>query len=152
MTIHFHSKFFDELSTRELYEIARARTEIFLLEQGIVCRDLDGLDYECLHCFLEEDGKILAYLRAHKTEDEGVVKIGRILSMTHGVGHGSILMRAAMAEIQTKMNAHTITIHAQKHAEGFYKKHGFLVCSDDFWEEGVLHVGMRLPLDVFKDH
>lgn len=147
MTIHFHSKFFDELTVRELYEIARARTEIFLLEQGIVCRDLDGLDYECLHCFLEEDGKILAYLRAHKTEEEGVVKIGRILSMTHGVGHGSILMRAAMAEIQAKLHAHTIAIHAQKHAEGFYQKHGFVVCSGDFLEEGVLHVGMTRNLD-----
>ena len=142
-SIHFYSKFFDELSTRELYEIARARTEIFLLEQGIVCRDLDGLDYDCLHCFLEEDGKLIAYLRAHKTEREGVVKIGRILTLTHGVGHGSLLMREAFEAIRERLGAKEITIHAQKHAEGFYKKHGFAVCSEDFWEEGVLHVGMR---------
>ena len=53
-------KFFDELTTRELYEIARARTEIFLMEQRIVCQDLDRVDYDSLHCFLEEDGKLLA--------------------------------------------------------------------------------------------
>ena len=146
MTIHFHSKFFDELTARELHEIARARAEIFLLEQGIVCRDLDDLDYDCLHCYLKEDGKIIAYLRAHRTEDEGVVKLGRFLTLSHGVGHGSMLMHAAIPEVRAKMHATTIVIHAQKHAEGFYKKQGFAVCSDDFLEEGVLHVGMRLSL------
>ena len=41
----FISKFFDELTARELYEIVRARQEIFLMEQNIVCRDFDGVDY-----------------------------------------------------------------------------------------------------------
>ena len=46
-------KHFAELSARELYEIVRARQEIFLMEQGIVCRDFDGVDYDALHCFLK---------------------------------------------------------------------------------------------------
>lgn len=143
--MEFKSNFFDELTTRQLYEIARARTEIFLLEQRIVCQDLDGVDYDALHCFLEEDGKVLAYLRAYRDED-GDVRIGRVLSVTHGIGHGSLLMKQAIPAIQRAFACERILIHAQKHAQGFYGEFGFRVTSPDFLEEGIPHVGMTLEL------
>ena len=133
---------FDELTTRELYEIARARTQIFLMEQRIVCQDLDRVDYDALHCFLEEDGKLLAYLRAYHTENG--VKIGRVLSLTHGVGHGTHLMERSLPEIKKRMHDERILLHAQAHAKGFYEKFGFAVTSPEFLEEGVPHVVMEL--------
>ena len=133
-------KFFDELTTRELYEIVRARTEIFLMEQKIICQDFDGVDYDSLHCFLEENGKVLAYLRAYRTE-EGI-KLGRVLSITHGIGLGARLMREAMPEIQKCFGCPRLVLHAQKHAQGFYEKLGFAVTSPDFLEEGIPHVAM----------
>lgn len=137
-------KFFDELTTRELYEIARARTQIFLMEQHIVCQDLDGIDYDSLHCFLEQDGKLLAYLRAFCSED--AVQIGRVLSLTHGVGHGAYLMERSLPEIQKRLHGERILLHAQTHAQGFYEKFGFAVTSPEFLEEGVPHVTMELKL------
>ena len=136
------TKLFDELTTRELYEIARARTEIFLMEQRIVCQDLDRVDYDALHCFLEEDGELLAYLRAYDTEDG--VKIGRVLSLTHGVGHGTYLMEHSLTEIEKRLRPKRILLHAQTHAQGFYEKFGFTVTSPEFLEEGVPHVMMEL--------
>ena len=135
-------KFFDELTTRELYEIVRARTEIFLLEQKIICQDFDGVDYDSLHCFLEEDGKVMAYLRAYRTEE--TVKIGRVLSLTHGIGLGKELLNKSIPEIKRKLNCNTITLHSQKHAQGFYEKLGFTATSPDFIEEGIPHVAMKL--------
>ena len=137
-------KLFDELTTRELYEIARARTEIFLMEQHIVCQDLDGIDYDALHCFLEEDGKLLAYLRAFCSKD--AVQIGRVLSLTHGVGHGTYLMERSLPEIKKRLRGERILLHAQTHAQGFYEKFGFAVTSPEFLEEGVPHVTMELKL------
>ena len=141
MELIFKSKFFDELSTRELYEIVRSRTEIFLLEQRIVCQDFDGVDYDSLHCFLEQDGKVVAYLRAYFTEGKRV-KIGRVLSTVHGKGLGTELMRQAISEIVNKMRATEIVLNAQRHAVGFYERLGFTVCSDEFLEEGIPHVAM----------
>lgn len=138
------AKFFDELTTRELYEIVRARTQVFLLEQRIICQDFDGVDYNSLHCFLEEDGKVLAYLRAFPTETDGVIQLGRILSVTHRIGLGTRLMREAIQVIRKKMNCQIITLHAQKHAQGFYEKLGFVANSPDFLEEGIPHVSMIL--------
>ena len=58
------SKFFNELSTRELYEILRTRSEIFVVEQNCVYQDLDGKDYESLHVFCMESGRVAACLRS----------------------------------------------------------------------------------------
>lgn len=138
-------KCFDELTTRELYEIVRSRTEIFLLEQRIICQDFDGVDYEALHCFLEENGKVLAYLRTYPTE-EGAVKIGRVLSITHGMGWGTKLMTEALPYIREKLGCNKVVVHAQKQAQGFYEKLGYAVTSPDYLEEGIPHVTMELEL------
>ena len=48
-----HSKVFSELTTKELYEILKARAEIFVVEQNCVYQDLDDKDYDSLHVFLK---------------------------------------------------------------------------------------------------
>ena len=45
------SKLFEELTTTELYEILRARFEVFVIEQECVYLDIDGVDYRSLHIF-----------------------------------------------------------------------------------------------------
>jgi len=135
-------KFFDELTTRELYEIVRARTEIFLMEQKIICRDFDGVDYDSLHCFLEADDKVVAYLRAYRVDNDAV-KIGRVLSLTHGVGLGKHLMQVSIPVIKEKLPCKRIVLHAQSHAKVFYEKLGFAVTSSTFMEEGIPHVTME---------
>lgn len=140
------AKNFTELSTSELYEILKARTEVFLLEQNIVCQDMDDIDYNSLHCFFMEEGKVIAYLRAYYI-NEKVVKIGRVLTLKHGVGNGRELMLKSIETIKEKMPCKKITVGAQKHAVGFYQKYGFKVSSDEFLEEGVVHIGMELDYD-----
>ena len=141
MPMKFKYRFFDELTVRELYEIVRSRTEIFLLEQNIICQDFDGVDYDSLHCFLEDDGKVIAYLRAYRAEG-GAVKVGRVLSLTHGIGHGTRLMKEAMPVIYEKFGCDKIELDAQKKAEEFYKRLGFKTVSEVFMEEGLPHVKM----------
>lgn len=139
----FKCKPFEELTTTELYEIIRARNEIFLLEQHIICQDLDGVDYDALHCFLWESDSVIAYLRAYRA-DADTVKIGRVLTLTHGVGLGARLMRESLPEIKKRLPSHTIALHAQSYATGFYERCGFAVTSAEFMEEGIPHVEMKL--------
>ena len=137
------SKFFSELTAREVYEIARARQEVFLMEQGIVCSDLDGVDYDALHCFLTSGDRIVAYLRAYRGED-GEVYVGRVLSIPHGVGHGRELMEKAIPVIRERLGCEKILLHSQCQAEEFYKKLGFLPVGEVFMEEGIPHIMMEL--------
>ena len=143
----FVVKEFSELSLEELYEILKARSKIFILEKNMHCLDMDGMDPMAKHFFLEENGSILAYLRAFYTDDSKMtVKIGRVLSITHGVGLGAALMQKAMADIKENMKCKRIVVDSQKSAVGFYEKMGFKPISGEFLEEGVIHIKMQLEV------
>ena len=137
------SKFFDELSTRELYEILKARAEIFVVEQNCVYQDLDDLDYRSLHVFCEENGIVTAYLRAFFKEED-TVQMGRVLTLHHGTGLGGKLLKYGISQIRTKMHPASICAEAQCYATGFYEREGFKICSGEFLEDGIPHVQMIL--------
>ncbi len=138
------SKFFHELTTVELYEILKARSEVFVVEQTCIYQDLDDLDYDSLHVFFEEDGKIQAYLRAYTKPDEETVRMGRVLTIARGTGLGGRLLKEGLAQIVEKLNPKEIDIHAQSYAVGFYERAGFQVCSEEFMEDGIPHKKMNL--------
>lgn len=145
--MNFVAKNFGELSLSELYEILKARSQIFMLEQNMHCQDMDGIDFEARHFFFEENGKILAYLRAFYTdESKSVVKTGRVLSITHGAGLGADIMKRAIADIKKNMKCQILSLNSQKSAIGFYEKLGFKTISDEFLEEGVIHLKMQLEI------
>ena len=137
------SKYFSELTTSELYEILKARSEIFVVEQNCVYQDLDDRDYESLHVFLEEKGKVAAYLRSF-VRDAETVQMGRVLTIHHGDGLGAQLLSAGIEEIRKKQNPKQILIEAQCYATGFYEREGFRICSEEFLEDGIPHVKMVL--------
>lgn len=143
--MNFVSKFFDELSSKEVYEILKSRAEIFVVEQNIVYQDMDDIDYEALHIFYEEGGRVAAYLRAYSVDSKSV-KVGRVLTLRHGEGLGGRLLHSAIEEIKNKLSSERICIDAQCHAIGFYKREGFKQVSDEFLEEGIMHVKMLLEL------
>lgn len=147
MQMNFVAKYFDELTTSEIYEILKAREQIFLLEQQMNCQDIDGVDYKCRHFFIEKEGSVLAYLRAFYIDDsKSAVKIGRVLTIKHGEGFGAEIMKKAIADIKQNMKCRKVCLNSQKHAVGFYEKLGFETVSDEFLEEGVLHVAMELQI------
>lgn len=141
------AKRFEELSLSELYEILKARAQVFIMEQNINYLDMDDIDYRSLHCFFMEDNKVIAYLRAfYEDESESIVRMGRVLTLQHGRGIGKILLKESLEVIKNRMNCKKIVGHAQKHALGFYEKFGFRAISDDFLEEGVVHVSVELDM------
>ncbi len=142
-----NAKLFEQLTVAELYEILRARSEVFLLEQGIICLDQDGVDYRAMHCFFEENGKILAYLRAFPEEnDPRTAHIGRVLTTVRGKGLGKELMQKSLLALKQQWGCDRFLVHAQTQAAGFYKKLRFEKVSDTYLEEGVEHVTMALIL------
>ena len=141
------AKYFDELTTSELYEILKARAAIFVVEQNCAYQDLDDIDYKSMHVFYEEDGKVLAYLRIFQRESEQkTAQIGRVLTMTHGIGLGGKILHEAVRLTKENLHPERIYIEAQCYAVGFYQREGFEVCSDEFLEDGILHVEMVLEV------
>lgn len=144
--MNFTVKHFSELTTAELYEILKARSQVFIVELGMNCQDMDGVDLVSKHYFLEEKGRIMAYLRAYPAEQNSTLRIGRVLTIEHGVGLGKMLMEQTVTDIKKAGEFKRICLDSQKHAIGFYEKLGFCIVSGEFLEEGVVHVAMQLDL------
>ena len=141
------AKHFDELSTRELYEIFKARFAVFYLEQRIVYPDLDDIDYNSIHVVAADaEGHVMGYARMF-TEDStsSVMHVGRMLTVEHGKGLGRKVMQHVIATAQG-LGATILRLGAQEHAIGFYEKLGFKVTSAPFVEADIVHVMMELPL------
>lgn len=141
--MEFIAKEFNELKPNELYEILKSRTEVFLLEQRIVCQDMDDVDYDSLHLFLWENNRVIAYLRLFRIENNNL-KIGRVLSIEHKKGLGRILMENTLKYIKDKISFHNIYLDAQVQAIGYYEKFGFKVISEEFLDEEISHKKMIL--------
>lgn len=139
------TKRFGELTTLELYEILRNRAEVFVVEQGIVYQDMDELDLSSTHIFMEDGGRIMAYLRLI---DPGIkyaaASIGRVLTMKQYRGRG--LSRLLMTEAIRlgKSMSDAIEIEAQAYLRDFYKSFGFKETSGEFILEGIPHISMVL--------
>ena len=143
--MNFVIKSFEELSKTELYEILKSRAEVFVKEQKISYVDPDDVDYKSWHVFAMEDGRIDAYLRAFSAE-EGIMKIGRVLTLIHGKGTGTELMKFAITALKEKTGCKKIIMDAQSHAISFYQRLGFTITSEEYLEEGIPHVDMELRM------
>lgn len=139
------AKRFEELSAAEVYEILKARVQIFVVEQKCAYQDVDDIDYRSLHIFYKSEGRITAYLRAFY-RDGKTVQLGRVLTTEHGKGVGGELLKNAIQIVKEEMKADRIYIEAQTYAVGFYEQEGFAVCSDEFLEDGIPHVKMELTI------
>lgn len=146
MKIHWKIKPFEALTTNELYDILRLRSEIFVVEQNCVYLDLDGKDKLALHLFGEFEGKIVAYSRLFKP---GITfenaSIGRVVVDANYRDRkwGHDLMREAIARIQLHFGESKITIGAQLYLKKFYESHGFVQTSEMYLEDDIPHIEMK---------
>ena len=136
-----HKKTFHELTTDELYELLRVRSEVFVVEQNCVYQDLDGDDQQSIHLWLTVNDKFVALARVcpagtHMEQ----VSIGRVITTEWGKGYGKQIMLHAIDAAVELFNATHIDIEAQEYAKGFYEGVGFKQSSDTFMLDGIPHI------------
>lgn len=120
------------------------RHEVFVAEQNVPEEiEWDGRDAQCLHAI------------AHSATGE-VVGCGRLLPDGHigrmavrrewrsrGVGRALLEHLVALAAV----NGHArVVLNAQTHAEGFYRRFGFVPLGEPFTEAGIAHQAMQRVL------
>ena len=140
-------KHFTELSAAELYAILRARQDVFVVEQNCPFPEIDGKDLDAYHLWFEENGEILAYARVL---DRGVSfetpAVGRVISIRRREGLGSRILSEGIRIAREKYSAEAVMLEAQVYARKLYEKHGFVQVSEEFLEDGIPHIIMRLEL------
>ena len=143
--IKLQIKPFAELTGSEVYEILKARCEVFLCEQNIHYLDQDNIDYRATHFSLRRKGVVIAYARLYKDAERGTLRIGRMLCRERGNGYGRYLMEQLIATA-TRLGAKKLAVHAQLPVVSFYEQFGFTPSGEHFQEAGIDHLKMILIL------
>lgn len=140
---------FPQLTPTVLYEIMKARQEVFTVEQEILYNDLDDVDFHAWHTCVWHEGHVVCYARTYCEESgSGVVHIGRVLTAKDFRRQhiATRVMQEALKVAAEQFNAAEVMVHAQSYIVDFYKSLGFVVCSDEFIEADIPHYAMRLTL------
>ncbi len=124
------------------------RTDVFVNEQGIKAEDeWDAADATAVHAVLSNRyGVPLGTARLLQPETQ-VAQIGRmaVTRLMRGSGFGRALVDALM-QVAKERGDKEVRLHAQRSAEGFYKRQGFVVHGEPFDEVGIAHIEMRKRL------
>jgi ElaA protein len=157
--IKFQIKSFDELNTKELYDLLQLRAEVFVVEQDCVYQDVDGKDDKAMHV-LGYDGDLLAaYTRIFNAGDYfDKSSIGRVVvsPKSRGKEYGKKVMEVSMEfafkeqsddEVSTERSRSTkakqpIKISAQCYLKKFYNDLGFVETGKEYLEDGIPHMEM----------
>lgn len=141
------AKSFSQLTTDELFEIYRVRVAVFVVEQNCAYQEVDLTDKLSYHLWLESENAIKAYLRVIPA---GVVRkevsLGRVIAVERHQGLGTEIVKYGIALAKEQLGAEEIVIEAQTYVRSLYEKLGFKAESEEFLEDGIPHVRMRLVL------
>ena len=143
-------KNFSELSTEEIYNILKLRSEVFVVEQNCVYQDIDEKDQKAVHLFLEKNNEIMAYTRIFKKGDyyEENPSIGRVVvsKKERGKKLGKEIMIKSINFIKKELKERKIELSAQKYLDKFYKDLDFYSEGEDYLEDGIPHQRMFYDL------
>jgi ElaA protein len=132
-----------DLDAVTLHEILRLRQDVFVVEQECAYADLDGRDLEdgALQVWAEDGaGAVVATLRVLR-EADGAVRVGRVATARSVRGRG---LAAALLGAALELTRGPVVLDAQAHLAGWYAGRGFVRDGDEFVEDGIPHVPMRL--------
>ena len=136
-----HIKTFEQLTTKELFNIYKLRVDTFVVEQQCPYHEVDDIDLKSHHIYLQQGKDILAYCRLYKQND--AYHIGRVIAAIKRKGYGTQIMKTAIEFAAQTLQADKIIIEAQIYAQQFYEKLGFITTSKPFDEDGIQHIKMK---------
>ena len=144
--IKWKEQAFKELNTKELYEISRVRSEVFVVEQEILYNDFDRKDYKAIHLsgFIEEE--LVAYARIFDKGDyyDDYTGFGRVavIEKERGNNYGKELVKKCVEVCKKNFDKQEIKISAQAYLEKFYIDLGFERRGEGYMEDGIPHCAM----------
>lgn len=121
------------------------RAAVFIDEQHVpVELEWDEMDAVSLHAVAREDDGVA--VGTGRLLPDGHIGRMAVLAENRGRGIGASILAALMQEARQRGDK-SVVLHAQCHAEAFYRRHGFVVEGEPFMEAGIEHIFMthRFP-------
>ena len=143
---------FEDLTLSEFHDLVQLRIEVFILEQQCLYQELDGDDPKARHVLVYDDqGNLAAYARLFARGIKGEeASIGRVITSPRhrSQGYGDVLMGESI-RVLSSLGEMPIRISAQRYAQGFYARHGFVpTAKAPYLEDNIPHLEMILQEEV----
>lgn len=146
MKTYFAVSHLGHLSAREVHDLYKLRTDIFVVEQKCPYGEIEDrdLDPATLHIRALENQRLVGCARVYKDGD--TVHLGRVaVAADHrGTGIGERIMEETLALIEGQYPGATVQLDAQVASQGFYEKFGFTVAGEEYDWDGITQVPMTL--------
>jgi len=124
---------------------AAVRIAVFVQEQGIpVAEEWDEDDADALHAVITDAQDVPIATGRLLQPQPGLAQIGRmaVLSSHRGQHLGASILQALCDAAYARGDTQCV-LHAQRSAEGFYRRHGFEPEGEPYDEVGIEHITMR---------
>lgn len=137
---------FNDLSTKQLFDLLALRTEVFVVEQNCPYQEVDEKDELAFHVLAYSLDNVL--IGVSRILPPGIsykeVSLGRVAIKKEFRGQGLAfqLNSKTVNYIESRLNTKEIRISAQSHLRSMYEKHGFAVVSEEYLEDDIPHVEM----------
>lgn len=134
------------LTLDALYAALAVRNVVFVVGQKITeVPDLDGLDRDCWHVLLYEEGRVVGTCRLLPLGDGKRIKMGRlaVLPACRGKGYAKAIFLAVHDWLDR--DHRSAVMHAQQYLESFYASLGWRAVGEVFEEAGIAHIEMVRP-------
>lgn len=144
---------FPELTAKECYAILELRQRVFMLEQNCLYPDIDSKDFSAMHLLISQESTLCAYLRLFPPQalqdarfDSNSLVFGRVVVNPDYRSQqlGKLLMKTLLDYCDLHFPSHAIECSAQAYLKNFYGSFGFVINSQDYDEDGILHADMIL--------
>lgn len=122
----------------------RIRQQVFVEEQQVPEEEeWDEFEHLSKHYLAVLDGRAVGTARWRRTLT-GDIKLERfaVLADCRGLGVGKAILLKMLSDVPHSPD-HSVYLHAQLSAKGFYARYGFVEQGDIFDEAGILHVKMK---------
>lgn len=134
------------LTTEELYDFLKLRTDVFLVEQKVDEEELDNRDQEptTLHYWMADAAGTAAYLRVlydeHPEHLDAHYVPGRVIVRADRRGEG--LAQKLFERVLEDFGHKAMLLHAQEYIAPLYAKSGFVAFGEVYLEAGIPHISM----------
>ena len=128
---------FNELSTDRLYSILHLRVEVFVVEQECAYSEIDSLDAQATHYWIDDEAGIASYLRVLREDDR--YRIGRVVTRIDARSRG--LSKRLMHHVMSITEGPWV-LSAQSYLRDWYADLGFSQTGPEFLEDGIPHIPM----------
>lgn len=131
----------------EIQQCLNIRKQVFIDGQNVpLDEEVDGKDNESVHYLLLVDQEPVGVSRVRFIGDYAKIERVGILDAYQGRGLGKEIMLKILEDLHENQDVRAAKLCSQTHAIPFYEKLGFVVCSEEYMDAGLLHRDMKLVL------